>query len=577
MANKTGIETVISVTDGFSKEFLLFEKRVNHALQPIKKLEYSFKRFDRVSGFKALRKSLTDLKDHSSSIFHSITSIGTGVGIIAGATGLLVSKINKVALMGDDLAKTSKRLGMSVESLQKFEYVAELAGVPVENMQKNMQRLSLTALRAAGGVKKESEAFKALHIKVKNIDGTVKSSEQLLVDLSSKFVGTSLTATEKLYAAVEIFGKEGGRMVNLLEQGPDAIKAQMKQVEKYGIMTKEQAEASERYNDSLTAMHWAFRGMAVEIGTHVIPVLTEAVEKITEVFSKNKEKYVKSFMKIVEKLPELVDVFLDRLPGLLRGIAGFLSVIEKIVDWFGIVKTLGALVIGSVFVPLASAFVALTKIGAVLVRGLFVVVMHIGKILVGAAKKALMFLPKLKLSFLGIGGAAKGVIPVLKRFGTALKASFGPLGWGLLIVEELWPLVKKIADRWDEMSFTSFDGIVKSFGILRDITVEWLDSLGPVGDIIKGIGKFGNKIFGGKVDFSGIPEDPIAKAMDEIPPPESVEKSELFQSITSTKTINKNTNQIMEIRIKDPHKVAEVRKIGFSDPSMYGNSMMPAF
>lgn len=574
---KNGIETIISVTDGFSKEFILFEKRVHHALQPVKKLEDSFKRFDRVSGFKALRQSLSDLKDHSSSVFHSITSIGTGVGIIAGATGLLVSKINKVALMGDNLLKTSKRLGMSVESLQKFEYVAELAGVPVEKMQKNMQRLSLAAMRAAGGVKKESEAFKALHIKAKNIDGTVKTSEQLLVDLSSKFVGTSLTATEKLYAAIEIFGKEGGQMVNLLNQGPDAIKAQMKQIEKFGIMTKEQAEASEQYNDSLTAMHWAFRGMAVEIGTHVIPVMTKAVEKITEVFSKNKEKYVKSFMKIVEKLPELVDVFLDRLPGLLRGIAKFLSVMEKIVDWFGIVNTLGALVIGSVFVPLASAFVALTKIGAVLVRGLFVVIVHIGKILVGAAKKALVFLPKLKLSFLGVGGAAKGVVPVLKRFGMALKASFGPLGWGLLIVEELWPLVKKIAARWDEMSFTSFDGIVKSFGILRDITVEWLDSLGPVGDIIKGIGKFGNKIFGGKVDFSGIPEDPIAKAMAEIPPPESVEKSELFQSITSTKTINKNTNQIMEIRIKDPHKVAEVRKIGFSDPSMYGNSMMPAF
>lgn len=575
MAGKNGIETIISVTDGFSKEFVSFENHIQSILQPVKKLENSLKRFDRVSGFKTLRIGFSDLKNHSSSVFQSITNIGASIGVVAGATGLFVSKINKIALMGDDLAKTSKRLGISVEDLQKFEYVAELAGVPVESMQKNMQRLSLASMRAAGGIQKESEAFKALHVKVKNVDGTVKTTDQLLVDISSKFVGTSLTATEKLYAAIEIFGKEGGKMVNLLNQGPDVIKAQMKQIEKYGVMTKEQAEASEAYNDSLTAMHWAFRGLTVTVGAKALPVLTKTVEKFTEMFSKNKDKYADSLMMIVEKLPELVDAFLDRLPGLLDGISVFLKLVGKFVDWVGLIKPLGVAIVGGVIVPMVSAFMAFSKIALVVVRGIVLIAFHLAK-MAYSGLKSLSFLSKLRFGFHGIGNAAKGGVPALKRFGVALKASFGPLGWGLLIVEELWPLVKNIAARWDEMSFTSFDGIIKSFGIMRDVTVEWLDSLGVVGDIIKGIGNFGNKLLGGKVVFKEV-QDPLAKAIAEMPVQESVEKSELFQSVTSTKTINKNTSQIMEIRIKDPNKVAEVRKMRFIDSSMYGNSMIPAF
>ena len=575
MAGKNGIETIISVTDGFSKEFVSFEKHIQSILQPVKKLENSLKRFDSVSGFKTLRIGFSDLKNQSSSVFQSITNIGASIGVVAGATGLFVSKINKIALMGDNLAKTSKRLGISVKDLQKFEYVAELAGVPVESMQKNMQRLSLASMRAAGGIQKESGAFKALHVKVKNVDGTVKTTDQLLVDISSKFVGTSLTATEKLYAAIEIFGKEGGKMVNLLNQGPDAIKAQMKQIEKYGVMTKEQAEASEAYNDSLTAMHWAFRGLAVAVGAKALPVLTKTVEKFTEMFSKNKDKYADSLMMIVEKLPELVDAFLDRLPGLLDGISVFLKLVGMFVDWVGLIKPLGVAIVGGVIVPMVSAFVAFSKIALVVVRGIVLIAFHLAK-MVYSGLKSLSFLSKLRFGFLGIGNATKGVVPALKRFGVALKASFGPLGWGLLIVEELWPLVKNIAARWDEMSFTSFDGIIKSFGIMRDITVEWLDSLGVVGDIIKGIGNFGNKLLGGEVVFKEV-QDPLAKAIAEMPVQESVEKSELFQSVTSTKTINKNTSQIMEIRIKDPNKVAEMRKMRFTDSSMYGNSMIPAF
>ncbi len=37
MAGKNGIETIISVTDGFSKNFILFEKKIHQIIAPVKK------------------------------------------------------------------------------------------------------------------------------------------------------------------------------------------------------------------------------------------------------------------------------------------------------------------------------------------------------------------------------------------------------------------------------------------------------------------------------------------------------------------------------------------------------------
>lgn len=622
MAGKNGIETIISVTDGFSKNFILFEKKIHQIIAPVKKLEHSLKRLDRVSGFKALRENLSSLQRNSSTLLQSITNLGTGIGVIAGTTGIFVSKINKIALMGDSLAKTSKRLGLSVESLQKFNFVAERSGVPVDVMQKNMQKFSLTSMRASAGIKKEAAAFDAFHIKTKKINGDVKSTEELLVELSDKFAYGGYTATQKLYAAQEIFGEQGASMVNFLEQGPESIRAQMALVEKYGLMNKEQAEASEAYADAVTNMHWAFRGMAVVLGSQVIPVLTKTVEKFTELFAKNKNKFIESVMKVVNKLPNLVDAFLDRLPGFMDFFATLLGWIEQIVNFFGLAKTLGMIVVGSVFVPFVAIVSASVKSVWLLIKAISLLGFHIGKPLVGGMLKFIRSLFNAMSNERKLIRELKSCTVSVDKFSNATQksthwfkkltsvASAGLLkirngtGKAVVKVKSLATTVKQAASSFSLMGRSAQKAVAKvnaagtsSMKMIKKVagSMLLLDTAGEflarmtdkdkskssrekfdefMGDlpILGGFWKFGRNMTTSNVEFEDHPDLDLTSGMlsDEL------DMSELFRTVTA-KSANNTVHSTIDVNFNNVPKDTAIVRRGFDDPSMYGFSMSPAF
>ena len=185
------LQTVISVVDKTAAPFVLFEKRIHHALGPVDKLQKSLNRLARVSGFNMLKSGLAGVRDNASKAVQGVRNIAMSVDYLGRAIGFGLSKMQEVSLRGDDLAKTSRRLGLSVESLQKFRHAADLAGVPVEAMQESMKKMAIGAFKASQGVEKESKAFRALKISVKNADGSLKSNEQLVLEMSDRLLVTA--------------------------------------------------------------------------------------------------------------------------------------------------------------------------------------------------------------------------------------------------------------------------------------------------------------------------------------------------------------------------------------------------
>ena len=602
------LNTVISVSDKFSAGIIEFEKRLNHTLGPIGRLEDNLKRIDKFSGFKGLRAGFAGFRDNMSKTLQSVANIGAGIGIVTGAVGIFVAKINKIALMGDSLAKTSKYLGLSVESLQKFEFVAERSGVPVDAMQNSMQRLAVTAMRAAGGMKKESLAFNSLGIKAKKINGDVKSTEELLIELSDKFAYKSYTATEKLYIAQEIFGKQGASMVNLLNQGPEAIRAEMELVKKLGLMNETQAENSEYYANAVTEMKWAFRGLSVEIGSKAIPILTTATKKITEMFSDNKEKYVDSLNRIVEKIPQVADTILDNLPNLMKGISKIVSFVNWLVDKIGFVTPLVTALTATVIVPLTASIYHLIKILHSFVRiaktaghgmsflkekmfgpskaveQLSASVQKSSGVVDNATKKTSKQLRRLKKeaqktekrmqklaltnkqtasSFNVVGMSAMSAGSKIGKAGNSTLKMIGRMGGALMVLDSIGNSLENMTD--PENNKYKNLSVPESVGRFFWDTLEDLPVLG-------GFAKaFENSVMG-KVDFSNMPEDPIQKNINKW----ASNNSDLFDMVSSTKTINNNNHSTIDVNFNGVPKGTEIKRHGYNDPS-FGYSMSPAF
>lgn len=608
MANNA-LQTVISVVDKTAAPFILFEKRIHHALGPVNKLQKTLNRLARVSGFNVLKSGLAGVRDNASKAVQGVRNIAMSVDYLGRAIGFGLGKMQEVALRGDDLAKTSRRLGLSVESLQKFQHAADLAGVPVETMQESMRRMAVGAYKASRGVEKESKAFKSLGISVKNADGTLKTNEQILLEMSDKFAKAGFSATEKLFIANEVFGKSGSKMVELLNQGSEALHAQFEEMVKLGLMTEEEAKASEDYNDAMAKMRRSIDGLYTAIGGKLLPILTDTVEKLTKEFSENKDRYLAAVQPIIDSIPELAKSFTENAPKILSAIGGIMKFVGKFVDWFGLKWPLVALVAGSVIAPLFATVVSIGKIlwmpikaVAALVNYIFVGKKKISQSAEGTVKSV----SRLKTFFLKIPAFAKNIfggvlsvgakffrhsklfvgflmkslpklIPVFRVFGRALfGAFFTPLNL-IQVAYQIWePTVRLIVKNLDMIKSITFDDLIycvkeldKSFDGLR----QTLADIPLLGKILSFMGSLASD----KVDFSGIGDGDVGSLMEEVQNPSlGAERSQLFQSSSTTKTVNNNTRSVFDVNFNNVPKDVSIKRHDYGGIA-YGNSMQPAF
>jgi hypothetical protein len=198
-------------------------------------------------------------------------AIGAG---IAGTVALT----QKTAEMGNELAKSSQRLGVTVEALQELDYAASQSGV--KDLRGHLDKLNKTMGDVKSGTgtltKYLNENDKQLLGQLKN----VKSNEEAFMLLMDS-VGKAPDEFTKAKLATEYFGKAGQDLIIMANQGADGIEALREEARKYGVMSAEAARQSEEYIDAQTRLKRALTGVQTELTSKLLPGITGAVNGIT--------------------------------------------------------------------------------------------------------------------------------------------------------------------------------------------------------------------------------------------------------------------------------------------------------
>jgi hypothetical protein len=209
----------------------------------------------------------------------------SGASIAVGGSAVLAGKqlfdmAQNTANVQDKIIKMGREIGVSTEFLSSMQFSAQLAGTSLEHVDKGLSKMSRTAIDAQNGSATAKRSFDNLGISVKNMDGTFKEADQILFEVSDKFKEMP-DGVLKSASAQEIFGKSGKQMINLLNQGSEALGDQRAEAEKLGIVfDKEAGEKAEIFNDTLLRLETTFSGMAQGVGTELIPVFTELFDEI---------------------------------------------------------------------------------------------------------------------------------------------------------------------------------------------------------------------------------------------------------------------------------------------------------
>jgi hypothetical protein len=188
-----------------------------------------------------------------------------GTALVAGAAGL-ANEMRKMINSMDELGKAAQKVGMTTESLSSFRYAAELSGISAESLSQSLIKLNKAAAEGNKGLD-------AMGISAKNADGSLKSTEQLLVEVADKFSKYEDSAA-KSALATSVFGRAGAEMIPFLNLGAEGLAKMQKEAEALGIVIGSKASAqAEAFNDNLTRLSMIKKGIVNQITTAMLPSL----------------------------------------------------------------------------------------------------------------------------------------------------------------------------------------------------------------------------------------------------------------------------------------------------------------
>lgn len=221
-------------------------------------------------GLSGAQSKLSDFDKRMRNIGGKIAAVGAAISVAGAGIALAVRGQLDAA---DEMSKASQKFGVPIETLSKLKYAADLSDVSLETLGKSFGRLSKDMVAAGGGNKAAAEKFADIGVAVKDATGKIRPSEAVMSDIAD-VMAKMPDGAEKTALALNLFGKSGAELIPLLNGGGAAMREMMAEADALGLTISEKTgKDAEAFNDNLTRLQMAFRGLATEITAALLPAM----------------------------------------------------------------------------------------------------------------------------------------------------------------------------------------------------------------------------------------------------------------------------------------------------------------
>ena len=234
----------------------------------------------------------------------AVVAIGTAA-VAAGKK--LWDMSNDVAAFGDNIDKTSQKIGISAESYQEWDYVFQRCGSDVNNLQTGMKKLSGVITDAATGSDSAAEKLSAVGLSIEDLNGK-SQDEQLSIVISA--LQKMESGAERTAAANDLLGKSAVDMAAVLNMSAEETEALKQEAQDYGmVMSNEAVAASAAFEDSLTRLQGTMGGLKNRMVGELLPGITLIMDGLSDLVAGNEEageKLKSGVVSVVETVTEMI-------------------------------------------------------------------------------------------------------------------------------------------------------------------------------------------------------------------------------------------------------------------------------
>lgn len=373
------------------------------------------------------------------------------MGAGAAVGGAVFSAGKSIADYAGSVKDASDSTGVNTEAWQKMTYAAKISGIEQEKLMTSMVKFDKVLTDAAGGSKTAGQIFKDLGISIKDASGKMRAPEAVFEDVAELLANVEDGAT-KTAAACAFFGKSGAELLPMLNEGRNGLQGLYRTAEETGnVLANETLTAADEFGKSLDAVKLQAQGVMLQLGSALIPVLSEMKDWVSGVIGK-----VGDWLKANPELASTIGKVAARGSALLLGLGALSLIFGTILSVVGKVRR--------VFGGLMGVFSA-------------------GKKIILAAKNSMLLF---RLQYAGMVIWQKLAAAAQWLFNSALFAC--PIVWIIAAIAAVIAAVVLLVKHWDKVSAffkRLWDGIKKIFAVVWEWIKNMFLNYTPVGLVIK--------------------------------------------------------------------------------------------
>ena len=476
----------LAIGDISEKEFKYLERGVTYSTAEINKLNSELERTkDKITSLGNV--NFDKIAKAGSTLTKSVTAP------ILGATAALAGFAIASGSVADEFNDQAIKLGLSMEQLQEWSYIAKLSAIESTSLEKAFIKMNgVLGDIASGNTDKLSESLSMVGLSIEDIKGKDASGA---FEVLRNALSDVEDETMRVAIANDMFGEKiASEMMPILIMEESEVSNLKEELHGLGILTQEQADIAGEFNDELDKTKMGLTAVGANIAEVILPILTEMLNSF-------QEKVIPTLNNLIEKWKSLSggqQKFILTLIGIVAAIGPILLIVGKAGPIIKMLATtFKGLGISGIFAGTGINFATL-GIGAliaILVTALMQseefkeILMQLGETIMSLVSPLMgivqVLMDALAPIFLFVADTVKILLdllmPLLELALLPLQVSFGLLA---TLLEPLVPLLKVIAQ---VVSMILIPALNLLFAIIEPIVLA-------ITEIIEGIANAGNWI-----------------------------------------------------------------------------------
>jgi len=189
---------------------------------------------------------------------------------VAGLAGALSAGVfvaaGKAAIdFADAVGKTAQKVGSTTKALSELNYAAGLSDLTFSDLETGMRFLSKSMVNNA-------DLFNQLGVAIQNSDGSLRSTDQVLMDLAGTFASIP-DGAQKTALAMELLGRSGASMIPMLNAGSSGLEKMRQRAIDLGLsISEDTAKRAEQFNDTITDLAAVGQGAMMRLASATLPL-----------------------------------------------------------------------------------------------------------------------------------------------------------------------------------------------------------------------------------------------------------------------------------------------------------------